>query len=257
MDGVFILALLPVNIIEINLNNYLGLLSLSFGIALSLLQFFRLYSISTCLSSNLDATVGPKCNWRSNATIAPEWDESVGGSSSNASITSGHTGSGASSYVLSDVTITNESHPTTASTTKCSSLINTPSPPVSNILKRPLKSYPSAVEHLVSNALALTNNGAVCSTLNDRSLDILKRRTYDKGGPPVNSIVNKLKTLEASRANNDSSGFQSRSSISISVSNSSLESIALNEAYCPMTDDETEDTRKSTDKSFKSRHLAF
>lgn len=200
----------------------------------------------------MDATVGPKCNWSGNPAIIAknEWGDSVRGPSSNASTNSGHTGGGIS-YV-SDETITNGSHLTTASTTKCSSLINTPSPVSTTSFKRPLKAHASAVEHLVSNALALTNNGSVGSSLNDRSLDILRRRTHEKG--QVNSIVNKLKTLEASRANNnvglgDSSGFQSRSSISISVSTSSLESIILNES-CQMTDDENEDPRK-INKSFK------
>lgn len=211
-----------------------------------MLQFFRLYCISTCLSSSLDATVGPKCNWRgNNAAIASEWDKCVCNSSSSASTTSGHTAGSDSSYV-SDETLTNESHSTTASTTKCSSLINTPSPPDMTSLKRP---FPFAVDHLVTSALALKNNGSVNSSLNDRSLDILRRRTHEKEGN------HKLKTLEATCAN-DSSGFQSRSSISITVSNSSLESIALNNDTCPMTDDETEDLRKFP-KSFKSRHLAF
>lgn len=42
-------------------------MSILFGATLSLLQFLRLYSISTCLSGYLDDTVGPKCQWGNNA----------------------------------------------------------------------------------------------------------------------------------------------------------------------------------------------
>ncbi|KAI6177300.1 hypothetical protein M3Y97_00891700 [Aphelenchoides bicaudatus] len=40
-----------------------GLLSLAYGIALSILQYLRIYTLSTCMSSSIDSTVGPKCRY--------------------------------------------------------------------------------------------------------------------------------------------------------------------------------------------------
>lgn len=42
---------------------FLGIISLAYGIALSVLQYLRIYTLSTCMSSSLDPTVGPKCRY--------------------------------------------------------------------------------------------------------------------------------------------------------------------------------------------------
>jgi hypothetical protein len=52
------------------LNIVAGLLSTLFGLTLSALQFFRFYTLSTCMSSSLDDCVGPRCRW---GRITPEW----------------------------------------------------------------------------------------------------------------------------------------------------------------------------------------
>jgi hypothetical protein len=44
-----------------NINS--GMLSLIYGIVLSILQYLRIYTLSTCMSSSLDTTVGPKCKY--------------------------------------------------------------------------------------------------------------------------------------------------------------------------------------------------
>ncbi|KAI6240061.1 hypothetical protein M3Y99_00490500 [Aphelenchoides fujianensis] len=40
-----------------------GLISITYGIVLTVLQYIRWYSLSTCLSSNLDVNVGPRCRY--------------------------------------------------------------------------------------------------------------------------------------------------------------------------------------------------
>ncbi|KAI6188604.1 hypothetical protein M3Y98_00372400 [Aphelenchoides besseyi] len=40
-----------------------GLISIIFGTVLTVLQYIRWYSLSTCLSSNLDVNVGPRCRY--------------------------------------------------------------------------------------------------------------------------------------------------------------------------------------------------
>uniref|UniRef100_A0A914C4X8 DUOXA-like protein C06E1.3 n=2 Tax=Acrobeloides nanus TaxID=290746 RepID=A0A914C4X8_9BILA len=43
-----------------------GVISIVFSLTLTILQYFRVYTISTCLGSRLDDTVGPKCKYGRN-----------------------------------------------------------------------------------------------------------------------------------------------------------------------------------------------
>ncbi|KAI1731806.1 dual oxidase maturation factor domain-containing protein [Ditylenchus destructor] len=226
-----------------------GILSIIFGVVLAILQFLRLYTLSTCLSATFDDAVGLKCKWTGHDSALTEW-HTEGSSSSSSS-----TGESASAYTINEeMSVQNQSlnSSTTASTICVGSLESTPATP---------KRRGTAISAVVSNTLAIAN--AMSSSPDGaKSQDILRRRTRDKGHTPMNP--NQLSTLMDNalqaqtshlptavselrkNADQESSGFQSRSSLSARNSTSSLDSIpleTLNE--CNMTDDEDGPTSAS------------
>lgn len=141
----------------------------------------------------------------------------------------------------------------TASSIFAESVESTPTSPKKRV---------TAIGPVLLNAIALAN--AMCSAENAKSaenvksVEILRRRTRDKSQPPLNplhisqlcsaimdgdsagnssSTSSQVATPEMKKQiDHESSGFQSRSSLSGRNSTSSLESIQLHE--CRMTDDE-------------------
>uniref|UniRef100_A0A915D2G4 Uncharacterized protein n=1 Tax=Ditylenchus dipsaci TaxID=166011 RepID=A0A915D2G4_9BILA len=238
-----------------------GILSIAFGVALSVLQFLRLYTISTCLSCSLDDTVGPKCRWRGEPACKPTaWN--VEGTSSAASTASGIT----DSSFTTDETLSQEGKALPSSSTistLCSNTSENSSLPTK-------KRTHSAIGNVVANAIAIANSTP--SSPSPSSIEIMRRRTRDRHQvDPLNSkqlttlmennpqfqpsasltAVSKLK--KSSDQNGEvSSGFQSRSSLS--ASNSSLETIGLGNT-CEMTDDEVDDIAPKRKGIFKTSRM--